>query len=198
LLFTGSAGGVLFATSLFVLTVIITFFWPQIMPATIPISGVPGFQHEDYLATIRVCSILFLHLYCYALTAIFLRRTVFRSVPARFTWVVLIFVLAMGCVLPYMTSYFLYYRDWRYDNVYLWLVSNPGVAAFEVSSLYWGDFDRRVPFLAFAGIWAVIITLLNIPWLTRQLQLFRAPVRQEPQAEAAPILEPATLEGIPG
>lgn len=198
LLYTGSAGGVLFATSLFVLTVVITFFWPQFLPRTTPFAGLPGFQHEDYLATIRVCSVLFLHLYCYSLTAVFLRGTIFRSVPARFTWVVLIFALALGCVLPYLTSYFLYYRDWRYDNVYPWLVTNPGVAAFEVSSYYWGDVDRRIPFLAFAGIWAVVMTLLNVGWLLRQLRAFQ-PLRREPiRAAVPPVLEPAALESVPG
>src|SRR5262249_13118467 len=101
----------------------------------------------------------------------FLRRVVLR-VPVEFTWVVLLFVVAVGIMLPMVISFLASYRDWRYEAEFYWLLTNPGFAMWEVGRIH---APHAEAFWGFAAVWAILATGVNLPWFLRQARRFRPP-----------------------
>jgi hypothetical protein len=128
-----------------------------------------------------------LYIYCYSMSAILVRRWLFRAVPSSFTWVLVIFLLAIGSLIPILISFLLFFNTWRYEEQYQWFLANPVAAILEVvgRSLgpHWQDY------LIFAASWAGLVTLLNLPWFARQLLAFR------PYDGSGVVAVPAPMDG---
>jgi hypothetical protein len=188
LVYSGSAGGVLLAALLFGLT------WAAVQAGKemyLARSG-SSFAWTRTLdlcqTTLEVVGMVLLHIYAYALTAVLLRRISPIRVRTVDTWVVVIFLLAVGCTGPLLISYILAWgRPWRFDDQYYWLVTNPIVAGSIV-----GEHSRyRLLFWAVPGIWAGVVTLLNVSWFVRQMVGFRPFVGGTAPLQVVPVLTAA-------
>jgi hypothetical protein len=178
LVYSGAAGGVLFAGLLMAMLWLGVLLFPKFTGITsLPIS-------ENIFLTMAVID---LYIYCYALSAILVRRWLFRAVPSSFTWVLVIFLLAIGSLVPILISFLLFFQHWRYDAQFHWFLANPVAAILEVAGRtlgpHWQDY------MIFAASWAGLVTLLNLPWFARQLLAFR------PYDGSGVVAVPAPMDG---
>jgi hypothetical protein len=195
LVYSGSASGMLFSLLLFGLTWLLALGILALTPPAGPLPpGFGGFHPitpRDILPDVfRVCAILLLYLYGYALTAVLLCRLAGPRIRKVDTWVVLIFLLAISCAVPLVLSYVFSSsvagHRWSYNEQYYWLLNNPIAGAIAAGN----RFDpHRGLFFAVAGGWAGLATLLNLPWFVGQLRRFRPFSGSTlPIAVAAPVL----------
>jgi hypothetical protein len=167
LFYSGAAGGVIFSVIMLGLTALAVLLWNEWLPSVASEWGPDNMQ--DFLAAFAAIG---LYTYAYALTAVLVRRVSPWKIPAGFTWIVWLILVAVGSTVPYLISFLLFYRDWNYESHFGWLLSNPFVAVVEVGDT--GDLRHHtVYFLGFAGFWAGLVTLFSVPWFVRQFRHFR-------------------------
>ncbi len=197
LLYSGSAGGVLFALVLFGGAALALQLWREVVPndSRHLFPGAPQWLRvTDWRQVIfETMAVLALYAYCYALTASLVRRVFLPRVPVGYTWVVFLALLVAGSVLPFLGAFLFLYGEWNYQLHFFWLLSNPVAAAGEMS-------DPRLSFREsaywlFAGVWAGAITLASVPWFMRQVLRFRPPtapgIDRRPSAPAVPGMQTA-------
>lgn len=165
LLYSGAAGGILFACVLAGVAglgmVLFKGWYPPALPA----------RFASFTDTFFSCvGIVVVYMYCYALTAVLVRTWLLR-IQAMFTWVLMIFLIALGSLIPFFITWMLVMSRWNANEHYYSLLGNPGWAALEFSEARFGD--RQYAFLLFAGVWAIVVTALNLPWFVRQMARFR-------------------------
>jgi len=191
LLYSGGAGGVLFALVLFGLTCLVLAGLRALFLG----NGTwkPGQRSDVWQWTDFSCSVLLiLYTYDYALAAVFVRRHLYK-VKAIYTWVVMVVLLAAGSGLPFLAAFLFLYPDWSFDTHYYWLVSIPFTAFYAAS--HGARYDYAMAFFYFAGCMAVLVTVLNVPWFAKQIHRFR-PYRRAPvAAEPLPLkVSPAQMD----
>jgi hypothetical protein len=175
LLYSGSAGGVLFAFLLFGLTWLgaqgaLALTAARHAASVFPAGPFMTTPREMLSIAFAVVGIVGLYVYGYALTAVFLRNQSGRRLRIVDTWILMIFLVAVSCAGPLVVSYVLSGRHWRYDEQVYWLLNNPIAGAIAAGN----RFDpHRSLFFVVAGGWAVFVTLLNAPWFIRQCRRFR-------------------------
>jgi hypothetical protein len=171
LLYSGAAGGVLFSALLMGLTVLayfVTFHWTWL--AAVNAAGYRNL-HDVTSEIFPGAAVGVLYVYCYAMTTVWLRNVLFRRTQPIYNWVIFIFLLAIGCLLPFLVSFLLLFREWNYQQHFHFLVTNPFAAMVEFAE---GRYylNQRV-YLYFAAVWAGVATLCNAPWFFRQMRRFR-------------------------
>jgi len=116
---------------------------------------------------------VFLYAICYAQTGLFIQRTMLAKwVPAKYTWAVVMCVIAGVCVLPLFFSIMAGRVSFDFSgNVFAFIANG-----------------KRHRHFAFAGIWLVLVTLCNIFWFLEQIRQFVPP--HEPEHLRNPIIEP--------
>jgi hypothetical protein len=155
LFFSGAASGAIWCTALAAATFAMAAASPAILPLTL--SGTSELQ--------RWIGGIFLYGFAYAMTAVFLRKALLgRWIPQKFNWAIATLLLAAGCTLPFLLTFFLSLDSWDYDEYGGWLVGNP----FLVGTDRFGT-----AYLTFAGVWALVAALVNLPWLARQIREFK-------------------------
>jgi hypothetical protein len=182
LLYSGSAGGVLFALALFGLTWLAVLGW-RASTHVEPWSGraVP----TNFLQLIlEVMAMIVLYTYDYALAAVLLRRFVVK-VKGVYTWVLMVVLVALGSAVPFLVAFLFLFRDWRFERHYAALLTNPFTAAYVASDRH---YEHQGEFFLFAGAVAAVLTLLSIPWFARQVRAFQPHVSWRPAPEP-PLLE---------
>lgn len=165
LFFSGAAGGVIWACllgfgCLAALPLAVILFWQE---------GPAEFTGHHVENTAAVMTIMLAYCYDYAMTAVFLRNIVIRIRPV-YTWALTLGLMALGSGLPYLLTLLVQYRAWSFWQIYPWLVTDPIAGMVAIGT------DRNetgLVTLTFVGIWAVVITVLNVPWLVRQMRRFR-------------------------
>jgi hypothetical protein len=171
LFYSGAAGGVLFALLFAGVTALAAYLW---LDAYLPRRLWMGFEgdagQDPRQLTLRGAGLLVVYVYCYALTAAWLRRTFLPRLPTGYTWIVLLVLLLAGSALPFLVSFLIHYPDTSYARHVYWLLPNPGVAVMEVGTVF-GRYETA--FIVFAGVWAALITLASVPWFVRQVRGFR-------------------------
>ncbi len=201
LFYSGSAGGVLFAVLLFLLTVGLGLLAKHLNPH--------WRELQDGAELIKFVLIVGLFAYCYGMSAALVRATLLRHhIKPINTWLVALLLAGLGSVLPYMIAYFFFPETWRYSRPGdLWQTTNPFVAIDEAMSRWHRSADPfDAPCLPFLSAWALVVTGLAVPWFVRQVQRFRPPERPpilvEPvgadagPAEAALIERPVASENV--
>jgi hypothetical protein len=193
LLYSGAAGGLAFAVLMLGLTIglglVAADSLGNIALATALIGG------YRLAANIKLTLLLVLYVYCYGLSGVLVRRMVFgRHLKPNGTWLVVVLLLGLGCVLPYMAAYFFDPEALHYSRREpLWQMTNPFAAIDEATSSrhrireYYDPetgtlrYDRATedildaPCLPFLTIWAVVMTALAAPWFALQAAAFRPP-----------------------
>jgi hypothetical protein len=127
--------------------------------ALMAIGGLSGVRGE----TVLQAASLALYAMAYSLTAVFLRRLFLRRrLTADKTWVVVLLLLALGgAVLPILGLALLAGAG---GDTGLWLLTSPMAAGHNA-------LEMTAPL--FAGLWALVALLVNLPWLSRQWRFFR-------------------------
>jgi hypothetical protein len=191
LFYSGAAGGIIWACLLLALTWLAYPYLQQLVPSG---GGYRGPGGTDVLTNIfRTMAVLFVYTYCYALTAIFLRNTIFRIHPVH-TWVLWITLVALGSAIPFLLTFLLHQRGWNFATHYTWLLTAPpaGMAVVGITHMV---SDHGTVFL-FVFFWAGLVTVLNIPWFFRQIRRFRpfVPTRSQAREMLPDILAPTPME----
>jgi hypothetical protein len=167
LVYSGAAGGILFSALLVALTAWVLLLWIQVGPP-IPPRPKKEVGPPDVEVFVRGIALMGLYTYAYALTAVLIRRITLFKIPVAYTWVVMLVLLALGLTVPYLIL-LAFFKGWDYLTHYGWLLTVPVVA---LSDNFSQGFHTTV-FLGFAGIWAGVVTVLNLPWIWRQVRAFR-------------------------
>ncbi|HEU4391410.1 MAG TPA: hypothetical protein VFV34_26660 [Blastocatellia bacterium] len=155
-LFSGGANGLVWCALMTALTFATILLWPSLFNI-----GTLGRSSD---AEVWVAG-LFLYFFAYATTALFIRRTfVSKWIGHKYTWAIAMLLLAVGCILPALLSYLLFFDSWRAERHGMWLVGNPFVFGIQ---------QFQGAYLAFAGAWATIGALVNLPWFVDQMTRFR-------------------------
>jgi hypothetical protein len=181
-LYSGAAGGILFATLFQGITLLVPFIYGEYFP-TLRSGGFSVMSPEhDIESIVLFCACNFLYAFAYSMTAVFLRTYIFRSLTPGMTPLLMIILLAIGCTLPMLVSFLLFVNTWRYEEQYLWFLGNPFVPMIAD----FGEYHRRRAshywdFFTFAAAWAGLALAANAPWILRQFMRFRRP-------DDAPIL----------
>jgi hypothetical protein len=178
LLYSGAAGGVLFAALLLALTLslpnLAVWYWDS--------SFAPlGRLVESNLGRRNTLVTLFVVLYIfnYSMTAVVLRNLLPRErVRPAFTWVLALLLWGMGLALPYLFLFLFNNEALRNDSIDPWSqITNPFATIFVVVR-DWPDragdgFPKA--YLFFLSLWAALAAVLCVPWIGRQLARFRPP-----------------------
>jgi hypothetical protein len=166
--FSGAANGLAWACVLFVLTVgaacgIAWLFW-ALRP-----SGItePAFSYHPVvvlLEEVKWTSGMFLYLFCYALSAAWLRRRFFARFDGKLTWVLALVLLALGSIVPFMIGFLLFFSDQSWsDQTGAWLVGNP---------FAWGVAEHRKLYALVGSMWALLVVALNLRWFIARVRAF--------------------------
>ena len=78
---------------------------------------------------------------------------------------------ALGSMMPFLISFLIHMGGWNYNEHFHSLLGNPAAAGFEFAGARFSD--RQYVILIFTGVWAIIVTALNLPWFVRQMARFR-------------------------
>ncbi len=186
LLFSGAAGGLSWSILMTVLTLGGAWGIAQSMELIWGTTGM-GTDDVEVLAAIAVAG---LYLLAYALTAVLLRRWLFKHAAAvASTAAIAMFLVAMGCIVPVIVAFAVDPTHW--DRGDWWLALNPLAAVFEIDSGRWNNLQQRG--LMTSLIWSSVMVLLNIRWLAGQVSAFR-PLKEETPADTpTPYAATATV-----
>jgi hypothetical protein len=171
LFYSGAAGGILFgALGGGLSTLIMWGWWAYTLKYMSP------FPHRADLDPTPVAAMIVGYTYCYCMSAVLFRRIFHRSgLPSLYTWLVALILFGLGCTLPHMIRFMMDERKYGYgypDEI-MWLyLPNPVVMIERELDLSYSVFGMTLVFLV---AWGVMATVLNLPWLMRQVMDFRPP-----------------------
>jgi hypothetical protein len=186
LFYSGAAGGILFCVLLGGLAL-------GLGPVLVILLGGrftgPGSAPEDARHVAFVMLLLALYAYAYGLLAVVCRRVFLRHhLRPVLTWLVGLILVALGCALPYLFLLVFAQNAAQFEHQHPWvLLTNPFASVMTA-----GDALReRVPWsfadscVVFVSSWAMLMTLVCLPWVFQQIQAFRPLARRAVRAVAA-------------
>ncbi|MBN2021134.1 MAG: hypothetical protein JW749_13025 [Sedimentisphaerales bacterium] len=163
--FSGASGGLIYSVILIAATILVTFSSVN--------SGFFGKLDNDATHAFMVGVSVGLYTFCYALTALTIRRIFFRnSTRADITGLIITLLIVAGTVIPTMVGFMLRTQSWRRLSP-MWFIGNPFVVV--------GWKEMWPACLAFSGIWAVCVIAVTLPWLISQFRSFRPVLTDTPQ-----------------
>jgi hypothetical protein len=174
-LYSGSAGGVLFTVLLLVLTIALPSFALDYW-RTILFSGPFHLEGKRRLTFAMVLIALYAFDYC--MLAVWLRNVLLRGrIKAANTWVLALILWALGFSLPWPLLFLFQNEELRMGRTDpWWQISNP------FSTIYTCVVERSLDgdtfcdlCLLFLGGLAGLLLLGCLPWMARQVQRFRPP-----------------------
>jgi hypothetical protein len=194
LFYSGAAGGILHACLFFGLTALVVFLWLAYDPTGHAWRGVGphGSTSSGLLMVFEMMLLLFLYTFAYALSAVLVRRALWRYVPRVGTWVVMLILAGLVSVLPLLVGVLWQQSRWHYQTHYYWLLTNPVAAMMSVVDY---RSDQREVFHLFVGGWAGLVAVLNVTWFFRQMRRFHPPIQRDAALPVA-VLAPAAAEGV--
>jgi hypothetical protein len=180
LLYSGAAGGVLFAVLLLALTLglpsLAVWWWRDLSPIA------ARYELDIGRRNTLVMVLVSLYIFNYGMTAVFLRNLLPRDrIKPAFTWVLALLLWGMGLSLPYLFLFLFNNEALRSGNLDPWSqITNPFATIF----IFVRDWPDRsgdgfpLGCMWFMSSWAVLATLLCLPWMVRQLARFHPPLRK--------------------
>jgi hypothetical protein len=203
LFYSGAAGGILFS----VLMVAFTLAMGPVLALLMEARFRSGASGSDAMRVAFIMTLIALYVYDYGLLAVVCRRVIFgHHLRSSLTWLVALILAAVGCCLPYVFLLIFPQNASEFERQHPWiLLPNPmasiSVVSYSVLSYFpyagtfgagtFGGFDTWC--LVFVGSWAVVVTLLCLPWMVRQLRDFRPPSRKAANVVALPETTPQPL-----
>jgi hypothetical protein len=190
LVYSGAAGGLAYAVLLFGLTWAAVFVGQELLPGLRwPARFGGGRPFDPYWELFRILGIIGLYTWAYAMTAVLLRRLSGRRVRVVDTWILMVFLVAIGSAVPLLLSVAVLGRTPDFYTQYYWYLTNPGSAAVAVAEFRGIGTERY--FFVFAGVWAALATGVNAVWFVRQVLRFRPYVSVATVIKAPPPPVPA-------
>jgi hypothetical protein len=170
--FSGAANGLAWASVMIVLTLAVAWVW------------VKSFPHNSNLRDLvdgaKWMGGMCLYFFCYAMTGALLRRFLFSRIGTELTWLISVALLILGIGAPIMTGYILFFNEqWWSENHGAWLIGNP---------FAWDNKGHRVLYASVAGVWAVLVAAMSLPWFIERLKSFR---------RASPTVTRDVFEALP-
>jgi hypothetical protein len=175
LLYSGSAGGVLFTVLLLTLTILLPSlvldYWSAIL-------FLGPFHLEGKRRLTRIMVLIALYAFDYCMLAVWLRSVLLPDrIKAAYTWVLALILWALGFSLPWPLLFLFQNEELRMGRTNpWWQVSNP------FSTIYTCVVERRLDgdsfcdlCLMFLGGLAGVLLVGCLPWMARQVQGFRPP-----------------------
>lgn len=157
LLFSGSAGGLLWALTMSEVMLGFVWLWRGIHP---------GYKDaNDLRTTLIFCAGMLLYFYAYAVSGALLRRWLLKWLDSKWTWTVSTLLLSLGTILPVVCGFLFFFEDawWKWDSRGI-LIGNPFVFGSSKNDKYYA---------AFALAFATIVSLLNARWLWARWRAFQ-------------------------
>jgi hypothetical protein len=184
LLYSGSAGGLLLAACAIGLTLVGVRLWQEWHPIVdgskelthyASVMGVAALYQAAFLLTAVLA-----RRFCGLLRGFFPRSPVMAGLEKPgMTWLIALLLVGAFSVFPYAVAYmtlnFHEMRDAYSSGPPWWTLSNPFSAVYDYAeaagSGYANGFEWFCP--VFAGTWALLALLANLPWVVRQVRKFR-------------------------
>jgi hypothetical protein len=185
LFYTGSAGGVLFTGLLALGTLLSTWWWCDYF-------GTAARAHDAATGMLRVMMVICLYTWCYGLSAVLVRTHVLAGqLKSSFTWLVGLLLVGLGSSIPAVIAMIFFSDQMRYNSDGgWWMLPNPFMAVYEFAPNFGPmsavNTDFQTLCLWFLGTWAVLVTLLSLPWFIAQVIHFRP--REKRDIEFAPVV----------
>jgi len=162
---SGPAGGVVWAALLAASTIGFYHLWGSSLRAR---TGYGSSQPDE---TVMIVVALFLHLFGYAMTAVFLWRWLLKNrLPPSSRGVTAMLLVAAGAILPVALALAFNKFSITSPSLDRWYYLGNVAAVFEKSC--------RGKHIIAAGVLAVVMTGLNLPWFGRQIRAFK-PLREK-------------------
>jgi hypothetical protein len=165
LLYTGSAGGLIWSTLMFIATIVAAFCvrgWLALDSAARAVYYAGRYGDQFYEATANL-SIVFGYVLCYCLTMAFLRMNVFRRLPLETLSLFTVIIGAFAWIVPYLLTFMLVKNWWQEPPWYLLfspmvLTTSQGSVASAAAPVVFG--------------WLVLGILGAFPWAYQQRRKF--------------------------
>lgn len=178
LLYSGSAGGVLFTAILLFLTLALpsyaltywdTFFY----------SPLGRFLRESHTRNTVAITQIALYAFDYCLMAVWLRNVfLWQFVKPIHTWVIALLLGALGFALPYPLLFLFQNEEMRFGRVDpWWQITNPLSTILTGLDYRTTEMDEfSLGSLVFLSIWGIVMLLACLPWIVRQANRFHPPL----------------------
>ncbi|MCP4107197.1 MAG: hypothetical protein GY749_16925 [Desulfobacteraceae bacterium] len=102
-----------------------------------------------------------LYIYCYSVSGLLIRRKFFyERIQSNGTWVIALMVCALSCIAPYIIVLLTVHH---FDGMRYMLLFGD---MFDI------DRQKIEYHIMFAGSWAIILTIVSLPWFVRQIRRF--------------------------
>jgi hypothetical protein len=179
LLYSGSAGGILYALLLLALTIALPS-WALMYGRDYFFSTLGRFAIDANRRNTVALVLIALYAFDYCMLASWLRNVLLAGrVKANFTWVIAVLFWGLGFALPYPLLFLFNNEDFRMGQIDpWWQISNPFSTIFTCVV----DAERnveaanfRTECLVFLSALAVLLLLGCLPWMVRQVKRFRPP-----------------------
>lgn len=155
--FSGSASGLTWASAMIALTLASAWVW---------VKSFPSYGNaNDLVNSVKWTGGMCLYFFCYAITGALLRRRLFSRVGTELTWLIGAVLLLVGSLAPVLIGYIVFLNDnlWS-EDFGAWWVGNP---------FAWGNEGHRVLYASVAGVWAVFVAAMNLPWFIERVKSFK-------------------------
>lgn len=179
LLYSGSAGGITFSLLLLLASLgstALVLDWVRTAP-----------EANDAWFLLVTQVFLTLYLFCYGLSAVAVRHYLLAGqLSSGLTWLLALVLLGLGCSIPYTVAYVAFYDQLnQVGDTGWWMLPNPFFAIAQVAGLPWRGGDFAGLLIVFLAGWAVLVSILCLPWYLRQVREFRPMRRRE---EVRPVV----------
>lgn len=154
---SGSANGLAWTVVMIVATYGVCWIWWRLFPNISSLGELVG--------STRWLTVMNLYLFCYALTAAFLRRHVLKQISSKWTWAICLMLVAIGSIVPFLIGLLVYMNDsdWWREDYGRWLVGNP---------FAWDVAAHRELYLSIVAFWAVLAIAFNLQWFMERAKGF--------------------------
>jgi hypothetical protein len=195
--YSGAGGGILYGALMLALTIGLGYFGHYLfdnafgfaaLPTAFPGGMAPTRRIDPEGTTLMVLGALYV--YCYAMTALWVRLALFGDrLRSTFTWLLFVILLALGNVLPFLPAVLTDYRS-NFFTRYPWVgLPSPMATLALIHDFRGGSSSMMVPLDTLAFVftvgWAVLVTVLCMPWFGRQFSRFRPTTRRARQRPLA-------------
>ena len=178
--FSGAANGLAWASVMVVLT---------LAAAVACVGSLPIYRNaSDLTDGVKWMGGMCLYFFCYAMTGALLRRSLLGRVGTEFTWLIGAALLLVGSLAPFLIGYLVFLNDnWWSEDFGAWWVGNP---------FAWGNKGHRVLYASVAGVWAVVVAAMSLPWFIERVKCFR-PASRVAASDAIESVPRAVASGSP-
>jgi hypothetical protein len=194
LLYSGSAGGVLFTVLLLVLTLALPRFtleyWSDFFFSSSS-RFLRDFDHRNALTLVLIA----LYTVDYCMLAVWLRNVLLGRIQAAYTWVLVLLLLGLGSALPWPLLFLFQNEELRMGRTNpWWQLSNPFSTIYTCVMESSGDktvFRDMCPL--FLGVLGLMLLLGCLPWMARQVRRFRPPEKESHPTASAGSYAPGAI-----